>query len=81
MQNIFSFDAIVNQLIRPVKFTYSLSDLGSSIFTLQENIYERHDFTVFNANHNKLHASIFKQKEKEIKNVIVYIHCNCGSRI
>ena len=81
MQKIFSFDAIVNQLIRPVKFTYAISDLGYSIFTLHENTFERHDFTVLNSAKNKLHASLFKQKDRIVKNVIVYIHCNCGSRV
>ena len=60
MQKIFTFDPIINQLIRPTKFTYSISDLGPSVFTISETIYERDDFTVFNSSKNKLSASLFK---------------------
>lgn len=81
MHKFFSFDAFVNQLIRPAKFTYSPSDLGAAVFTLHGKIYERDDFVVHNQDKNKLFVSLFKEKDQPVGNILVYLHCNCGSRI
>ena len=34
MKKIFAFDAVIEQLIRPVRFTYSIADLGPAIFAI-----------------------------------------------
>ena len=46
MDSIIDIDALTDHLVRPPKFTYSISDLGDSIFELDGNIYERIDFMV-----------------------------------
>ena len=70
MSSLINVDSLTDQLIRPPKFTYSLADLGDSIFYLDGRLYERLDFYV-NVDGNygnedkaiKLHASLWRLRK------------------
>ena len=47
MNSLVDIDGLTDHLVRPPKFTYSLSDLGDSVFELDGIIYERLDFLVY----------------------------------
>ena len=90
MQNLINVTALTDHLIRPPKFTYSLNDLGPSIFDQNSIVYERVDFCVQGKDQNKIQASIWRVKETPMKTglspnygkqVLIYLHCNCGSRV
>lgn len=90
MQNLINVNALIDHLIRPPKFTYSLNDLGPSIFDQNNIVYERVDFCVQGKDQKKIQASIWRVKETAIrtglsasngKQVLIYLHCNCGSRV
>lgn len=89
MRNLVSMNALADHLIRPPKFTYSLNDLGPSIFDHNSQVYERIDFSVPTNNDNKIQASLWKLKSMSLNklvpnissNILIYLHCNCGSRV
>lgn len=39
MRNFMNFNGITDHLIRPPKFTYSIADLGPSIFNLNNKSF------------------------------------------
>lgn len=39
MRNFMNFNNLTDHLIRPPKFTYSLTDLGPSLFDLNNIVY------------------------------------------
>lgn len=90
MRNLININALTDHLIRPPKFTYSLNDLGPGIFDHNSLVYERVDFSVQGRNKNKIQASAWRMKEtatrgrnhtKDGNQVLIYLHCNCGSRV
>ena len=91
MDSIIDINALTDHLVRPPKFTYSISDLGDSIFELDGNIYERIDFTVDSMDGGqkiRLNASIWRSRGGEERRrfcakdkILIYMHCNCGSRV
>jgi hypothetical protein len=62
MHNLINLNTLTDHLIRPPKFTYSLNDLGPSIFDINNIIHERIDCSVTSENNKKLQVSIWKPK-------------------
>jgi hypothetical protein len=62
MLNLLNVDTLVNHLLRPPKFTYSIVDLGSCIFDHNNIVYERIDFHVQNRDNTKIQASLWRKK-------------------
>ena len=82
---------LVDFLIQPDRNSYTISDLGPSIFTLDNMTIQRKDFTIITSLNNEdgkdriLECSYWsKQKDhvtpQDKRPVLVYLHCNTGSR-
>jgi len=69
-------EALINNLLRPFRSSYSLSDLGRR----KTEWYTRIDDYVLNDRDQRLQYSCF-QNVKVTDVCVVYCHCNSGSRM
>ncbi|CAD8066164.1 unnamed protein product [Paramecium primaurelia] len=70
-------------IIRPQRYSYQLSGLGSESFMVQGIIVKRFDFTIKNNRNLILQCSLFEPIKLMDKPhpCIIYLHGNSGSRI
>jgi hypothetical protein len=68
-------DEVALRIIRPKRFYYHPSQLDSEALT-------RTDFTVHNAENQRLECSLYsRQPLEEVAELVVYLHCNSGCRL
>lgn len=72
----------VDQLIRPHRQIYSLSDLGPPFFSLNSTcLIKRYDILINNPRNQMLHCSYYVPSNDFPKICILYLHSNSGSRL
>lgn len=83
MNILSNMDEIADIIIRPNRYVYKTVDLGPKLITHDSLSIFHHDFEVRNNRGLLLKASLYTTSEslKDIKRVIVYLHCNSGCRI
>ncbi len=61
MEKLVDIEQVSNLLIRPPRFTYSMTDLGPNIVTLNGFLIRRLDFIVKNPSNQTLQCSLYYQ--------------------
>lgn len=80
MNILSNLDDIASVIIRPSRYLYKLTDLGSK--SLEDGTITRTDFEVKNSRQLKLKCSMFSKVRPALcENILIYLHCNSGSRI
>ena len=83
MNILSNMDEIANIIIRPNRYLYKPVDLGPKVINCDDKIIYHHDFEIKNNQKLLLKASLYTLQEdiKDIKSVLIYLHCNSGCRI
>ena len=61
MDKIVDVEQVSNLLIRPPRFTYSLSDMGPNVININGTLTRRFDFNVKNPTDQTLSCSLYYQ--------------------
>lgn len=68
--------------IRPQRYIYRVTDLGSREFPIENIKVHRYDYKIKNKRNLTLECSLFShQKLTDLAKIIVYMHCNSGCRL
>ena len=82
MNILSNLDQIAGLIIRPARYAYKMVDLGNKVFSLGDRLVARHDFDVRNERGLRIRGSVYSAQEiGEVRQVLVYLHCNSGSRV
>ncbi|KRX04307.1 hypothetical protein PPERSA_03547 [Pseudocohnilembus persalinus] len=86
MSNIMkNYENMWQAFVRPYRQTYSSHDLGNSTFMIQKQDkmvkIKRHDLTLNNKNLQNIQCSFYQFDDENSYPVVVYLHCNSGSRL
>lgn len=61
MNKIVDIEQVSNLLIRPPRFTYTLSDMGPNVVAINGTLTRRFDFNVTNQSDQTLSCSLYYQ--------------------
>ena len=80
------YEQLWKMIIRPPRVTYSASDLGASVQSLNNTQIRRLDFDLKNKNNLNLKCSYYqiidsKTKQPNSQICVIYLHGNSGSRL
>ena len=80
-----SYQALVNDIIRPPRCGYEISQLGPRTFNFCGKIFERLDFCLENPRKLKFECSMWQPVDKDRQNsvipCVIYMHGNSSSRL
>lgn len=83
MNMLSNMDEIANIIIRPNRYLYKPIDLGPKIISIENKSIYHHDFELKNNQKLTIKASLYTEHQdmKDIRSVLLYLHCNSGCRI
>ena len=83
MNILSNMEEIADLVIRPTRYLYKPIDLGPKIINIDGHTVYHHDFDIKNSRNLTLKASLYTTSPTlpEIKNIILYLHCNSGCRV
>ncbi|KAL6046202.1 Alpha/beta hydrolase, related [Balamuthia mandrillaris] len=79
------YQALVDAIVRPPRFTYDVEDLGPARFRIGRRRFQRTDLRVTNERGHALQLSHYEplREERPFERLpcVIYLHGNCGSRM
>lgn len=80
-----TYESLWKSIIRPPRDTYSIDELGPTLFRFNNIVYTRNDYDVLDFQGNILKLSFIEpipeNRPSDKMPVVIYLHENCASRI